>query len=479
MCDGVQLVRRISLPRVTRALVPRFLFEYYCHNARIRVEDGLTQEGFLWEMERHGRWPVEECFYLIRVGDLNGDGAYEYLLSRAAIGQAAFDQEGRILWRYEDEGAVIADIRPDSCFSPIYDLDGDGNAEVVCPRRIDGRLALCLIDGATGTLKAHVPYPRPDLNSHDFGGSISIADLTGSGDARDIVVSWDYNYVAAFNNQLQMLWEREMNPPGGEPKEACSVMGHGHGVRCDDTDGDGRDEVLCGATLIDHDGRVLWSRADLPKINGDHVDGALIADINGDGEKEVFSATGGYLLDARGNVLWGLGKEVVHGQAALAGKLRGDIEGLQIVLHDEQMSRDIARGRKPLVLVLDKNGKELLRLPCGRGEQGPLLGDWNGDGLDELFIPQEDGIAIHDGEGRRVGTIPRSMPGPRLCAPVEMPFVGDLLGDRRVEVLMVGLDDREAWFSIYTNNDENPHAGTRQIPAFRQNSKVLANSCLY
>lgn len=433
------------------------------------------EEGFRWELEHHGHWPFEELFYLVRVGDLNGDGVYEFLLVRGAMGQTALDQKGTVLWEYEDGDSSMADIRPDSEF-PIYDLDGDGKAEVVCARRVEGNLSLCIVDGATGALKRHVPYPRPDLIACDFRGAIQVADLRGSGDVRDVVVSWDYNYVAAFNDRLEMLWDGALSSP---EMKAHSRMGHGHGVRCGDVDGDGHDEVLCGATLLDHDGKVLWCRVDLPKVQGDHVDGALIADINGDGEQEIFFATGGYLLDARGNVLWGLGEAIIHGQCAQMGKLRGDIEGLQIVLNDENWSRNLAEGRTPLVYVLDKDGRELLKLPCGAGQQGPMVGDWDGDGLDELFVPQDDAFEIRDGKGKPLGAIPKSMPGARVGGPTELPFVGDVLGDRRAEVVVVGQSGEEAWLEVYTNSAENGNEGTRQVPAVRHNTKALANWCLY
>ena len=111
-------------------------------------------------------------------------------------------------------------------------------------------------------LPAWTPYPRLDLRGHDLRGAIQVADLRGSGDARDIVVSWDYDYVAAFDDKLQFLWERVLSTP---EREADSRMGHGHGTCCEDIDDDGQDEVLCGATLLDHDGSVLWSRTDLPR----------------------------------------------------------------------------------------------------------------------------------------------------------------------------------------------------------------------
>lgn len=475
MAGTVQLVARIELPYVSRALVPRYMYDYYSNCAGMRAQDGLTAEGFLWELDRHGHWPFEELFYLVRVGDLNGDGVYEYLSVRGAMSQVAFDHQGRVLWQYQDDDATMADIRTDSEF-PIYDVDGDGRAEVVCARRVEGQLSLCLVDGLSGAIKTHVPYPRPDLIACDFRGAIQVADLRGSGDARDIVVSWDYNYAGAFNERLEMLWEIELSTPrqGGD-----SRMGHGHGVRCGDVDGDGHDEVLCGATLADHDGTVLWSRADLPKVKGDHVDGAVIADVNGDGEKEIFFATGGYLLDASGKVLWGLGDKVIHGQCAQAGKLREDVDGLQIVLNDENWSRNLADGRTPLVYVLDKDGRELLKVPCGAGQQGPMLGDWDGDGLSELLVPLDDRIDILDGCGRTLGTIPKSMPGARIGGPTELPFVGDVTGDSRAEVLVVGQQDRQAWLEVFANGDGNRDEGTSQVPAVRRNTKALANWCLY
>ena len=77
-----------------RPLIPRFVYDYQANCTGRYAEDGLTEEGFQWTLERHGPWPFEEYFYIIRVGDLDGDGAYEFLLTRGAMGQIAFDQEG-------------------------------------------------------------------------------------------------------------------------------------------------------------------------------------------------------------------------------------------------------------------------------------------------------------------------------------------------------------------------------------------------
>lgn len=255
---------------------------------------------------------------------------------------------------------------------------------------------------------------------------------------------------------------------------ANSKLGHGHGVYCKDLDGDGSDELLCGATLLDQDGKVLWSKTDLPKIKGEHVDSVMVADVDGDGQKEIFFSTGGYLLDIDGNVIWSLGEKVYHGQSAAIGNLRQDVPGLQIVLYDENMSRLAKEGREPVVYVLDKDGKTLLKLGS-MGTQRPYLADWDGDDLSELVMVEEDGVGIYDSTGRKLVSIPKPIADPRIERATEFGFVGDVWEDLRDELILFSLIGEEAWLEVYTNGDENPHGRTKEVPKVRYNSKQTAN----
>lgn len=49
---------------MTRALISHFLYNYYASCTGMRAEDWFTEEGFRWELERHGHWPLEEMSYL-------------------------------------------------------------------------------------------------------------------------------------------------------------------------------------------------------------------------------------------------------------------------------------------------------------------------------------------------------------------------------------------------------------------------------
>ncbi len=100
-----------------------------------------------WRFADHGLLPWMQFFYDWRFADLTGDGKIDFLLTSSAQRQIAYRQDGTILWHYEDLDAGFMDIRLDTNF-PVADLNGDGVAELVCARKVDGQLHLCIVNAA-------------------------------------------------------------------------------------------------------------------------------------------------------------------------------------------------------------------------------------------------------------------------------------------------------------------------------------------
>ena len=228
---------------------------------------------------------------LAGVGDLDGDGKYDFVIKAPRGGTDPWDlvyvpatttcrleayrSDGKFLWS-RDHGW---NIEMGAWYSPYFvaDMDGDGKAEVVTKlapiepdyRDPDGRVQrgpeyLAVLNGLTGETIAMVPWPARaapdhvrDYNHYASRNQIGIAYLDGKTPCA-IVERGTYGkmVVEAYclrNGRLERLWgfDNEFMPR--------RFKGQGdHAMLCSDVDDDGCDEVLIGSLTLDHDGTVLW-----------------------------------------------------------------------------------------------------------------------------------------------------------------------------------------------------------------------------
>lgn len=279
------------------------------------------------------------------LGDLNGDGRIELLLVQPDNRQdvryiphqvqclTAFDVNGNLLWQ---TGAPSPEAGSQGSDYPaqIYDIDGDGELEVLCV--MNDRFLI--IDGATGELKSS--HELPDPHAHDC---IIIANLTGGDYASDIILKDRYHKMWALDRDFNLLWTHEGNP--------------GHFPWVYDLDGDGKDEVMAGYDLLDSKGRLQWSCKDLD----DHADCIWVGDVNGDGEPElVIGGSVTVMYDRHGNELWRYEGSIESQHIAL-GKFRPELPGLQIAGLDRMVREDDGKGLKgkDALFLLDSEGNEL------------------------------------------------------------------------------------------------------------------------
>ena len=424
-----------------------------------------------WDFEKHGLAPWMQFFYDWRFADLTGDGLIDFVLTGGARRQIAFRQDGSLLWKYDDDvpsvdgGPGFLDIRLDSNF-PIVDIDGDGIPEMVCARRYRGQLNLCIVNAQDGSLKHSIPYPALKHRPRDCRGSILVANLQGKATPSDIVVSWDYAYIAAFNNQLEPMWERVLDHAEGRQHVTM-----GHTPYPGDIDGDGRDEIIAGSCLLNPSGATIWVAPDLPALVADgHADSVQIVSLFEGETPRIIMSTGGYCFSASGELLWGR-DELKLGQAQHVGKIRDDVTGKQVVVY-EGTSRVIP-DIPDHVLALTYEGDllwdfEVEQPDMQEGGFGFWLGDWNGDGLDEVFINDQEKVNILDGYGQIIETIPG-----------HLIYVFDLVGDARSEAVVLTGIEPDMQMQIWTNDAPNPHSQTNQVITRRNTSKAMYNCTRY
>lgn len=239
------------------------------------------------------------------IGDMDGDGEYEIVLKwdptnahdnahDGFTGETLIDcykLDGTRLWRID----LGKNIRSGAHYTQImvYDLDGDGCAEVVAKtadgtidgtrrligsekadwRNIKGRVVagpeyLTVFNGKTGEAMSTVDYIPPRGNLKDWGDSYAnrsdrylaaIAYLDG--EHPSVVMCRGYytrTVLAAYDwdgKELKTRWVFDSNTPGNE-----GYAGQGnHNLRVADVDGDGCDEIIYGQMTVDNDGTGLYT----------------------------------------------------------------------------------------------------------------------------------------------------------------------------------------------------------------------------
>ncbi len=302
------------------------------------------------------------------VGDVDGDGEYEIILKwdpsnskdnsqsgyTGNVYLDAYKLNGTRLWRID----LGRNIRAGAHYTQfmVYDLDGDGKAEVACktaPGTIDGQGQnvllsgddpnadyrnssgyilsgpeyLTVFNGQTGAALATTAY-NPSRGSvsawgDSYGNRVDrflagVAYLDGHRPSlvmcrgyytRAVVTAWNWR-----DGQLSNVWTFDSGHTGtSNPNAAWRGQGS-HSLTIGDVDGDGKDEITYGAAAIDDNGTGLY-------VTGlGHGDALHMSDMNPDRpgqevwmvheEPASYGPTGLEFRDARnGALIFGLSGE--------------------------------------------------------------------------------------------------------------------------------------------------------------------------
>jgi len=308
-------------------------------------------------------------FQKVGIADLDGDGAYEYVIKQPNFNTDPYQQpgywkkstttykleayrsDGTMMWRHDMGWSIEAGI----WYSPwiVYDVDGDGRAEVYCkagegdPRDEKGLVQtgpeyMVKLDGQTGKVIAKMPWlSRDGFSQYNYycRNFLTVAYLDGRKPSL-IMQRGTYRLIKmqALDKDFSQIWYwesiQEKKKYGGQS---------GHGLITADVDADGRDELVIGSAVLDEYGKGIWT------TEMGHPDAFYVADIDPDNPGlEIFygveprqKTDGICVVDAKtGRKLWAHKEPTrhVHGQG-MAADVLADSPGMEVYAGERDLKQ--------------------------------------------------------------------------------------------------------------------------------------------
>jgi rhamnogalacturonan endolyase len=411
------------------------------------------------------------------VGDLDGDGQYEMVLKwdpsnakdnsqsgyTGNVYLDAYKMNGTRLWRID----LGKNIRAGAHYTQfmVYDLDGDGKAEIACKIAdgtkdgsgevfgnvsadyrnssgyvLSGSEYLGVFSGVSGKLLGNVSYdpPRGTVSSwgDNYGNRVDrflacIAYLDGERPSlvmcrgyytRTVLVAYDYR-----NGSLTKRWTFDSNTSGNS-----GYTGQGnHNLSVADVDSDGKDEIIYGSVTFDDNGKGLYN------TGLGHGDAMHLGDLNPSRSGlEVWSCH----EDSAGN--GGIGasfRDAKTGSVLFSFASTGDVgRACSADLTAKYPGEEVWAAGSPLY---SSTGQNIGSAPS----QKNFAIWWDGDELRELL----DGTSISKYEG---GTLLSATDCSSNNGTKSTPCLqADIVGDWREEVILRTSDNKA--LRIYTTTN--------------------------
>jgi len=430
------------------------------------------------------------------IADLDGDGEYEIVLHQVSRGRDnafpgitgtpifdAYEMDGTHLWRI-NLGINIRDGEHYTQFM-VYDLDGDGRAEMACKtadgsvdgkgqvigdkdkdwrtkkegdrrhgRILDGPEYLTIFDGRTGEALVTVDYIPNRYPIDGWGGKggnggndsygnrcdrflACVAYLDGVRPSlvmcrgvygRTVMAAWD-----SRDKKLTSRWvfDSGMSYPPFDDASPYSGMG-GHSLSVADVDDDGKDEIVYHSMVVDDNGKGLystgWRHGDSMHLSDMYPDrpGLEVFTIHeNEGNTVRFRSPGAAIRDARtGEAIWTHSPGIDVG-AGLAADIDPRHRGYEAWGGPgglrDAQGREIGTKPRSTSFAIWWDGDLLRELLAGSG-----VNKWNWEkGVEERLFSTD---------------VRRFRRGPNL--------MGDFLGDWREEMLVTAPDGQS--LRLYT-----------------------------
>ncbi|MDT0342453.1 rhamnogalacturonan lyase family protein [Streptomyces litchfieldiae] len=274
------------------------------------------------------------------VGDLTGDGEFDYVVDRQESPQRieAYSGDGDFLWEVNmgpnstnqdniEPGSATIDVGHNDGVT-VYDFNSDGRAEVAVriadgvrfgdgttwTHSDDNRQFMAILDGRTGALRNWAAVPTDYIADGPMAARLGVAYLDGTtpslvaymknrqdnGAFNLMVTAWRWS---GQNLTQQWKWLR-----GGQDAP------DGHNTRAIDVNGDGTDEFVEIGFVLNGDGTLKYSMGPRGIVHGDRfhiadmdpgrpgLEGYGVQQNNPSGLLEYYydAATGGLIWQHRG-----------------------------------------------------------------------------------------------------------------------------------------------------------------------------------